>query len=424
MNTGLKIAFVVFAGLVIVFVLIFLGILPGRRQPPPPEVTLEFWGFGDPEPVWLSLISSYTEENTHVDINYTEIDEETYEETLVNKLAEGKGPDIFMLKNAWIEKHRDKIYPLPQDIFVFYPKDFRRIFVDIASQDLITEGDDIIGMPLFVDTPALFYNKDVFNSHGIALPPTTWDDVVLTSKTLTELTPVGDVVRGGIALGSATNIERVLEVLSSLIFQSGDAIIQGDEVDLSQSGENALIFYTSFADPTKSHYSWNIRLKNSHDALAEGSAAMTIGLARDIGTIRAKNPHLNLGVTKLPQQAGARNHVVYGSYVFPTVSNASRAPEEAWAFLSYVGSQGASKSYTGASGRVPARRDLLEEGTPSPELDVFYSQALIARSWAVPDEKATESLIRDMVESVILKTATANRALNTFKQKLQLIMAR
>lgn len=424
MTTGLKIAFAVFAALVVVFFLIFFRIIPGRREPTPPAVTLQFWGVGDPDSAWTGIINSYKEANSHIEIEYREIDEETYEDYLINRLAESQGPDIFMLKNSWIEKHKDKIFPLPQTQFSLYPKDFRNAFVDIASDDLITPKGDIIGVPLFIDTPALFYNKDMFNSHGIAVPPKTWDDVVAASKTLTELSPVGDVIRGGFAFGSAGNIERLTEIISSLIFQSGDRITDGTETALGSPAENALSFYTSFADPTKSHYSWNIRLKNSHDALADGTAAMAIGISSDIERIKAKNPHVNLGVSAFPQQKNAGTPIVFGIYYFPTVSRLSKAPDEAWAFLLYAASQRPARSYIGASSRAPARRDLIKEETLSPELDIFYSQALIAKSWRIPDEKIVEGLIREMVETVVLKSTTASKAMSNFRQKLQIIMVR
>lgn len=424
MTTGLKIAFVIFAALIVIFFLIFFGILPGRREPPPPAVTLEFWGTGDTRSIWSGIITSYKEANTHVAIEYREIDKETYEEYLVNRLAENQGPDIFMLKNSWIEKHKDKIVSLPQTPLNFFPKDFRRIFVDVAADDLITPKGDIVGLPLYVDTPALFYNKDMFNSRGIAIPPKTWDDAVKTSKTLTELTAVGDIIRGGFAFGSAVNIEHLVEIISSLIFQSGDTITDGSDVTLGSPAEQALSFYTSFADPTKSHYSWNIRMKNSHEALADGTAAMAIGLASDIDRIKAKNPHLNLGVAAFPQQKNAATPVVYGTYYFPTVSKSSKVAEEAWKFLLYAASQGPAESYIGAGSRAPARRDLIQQGTLSPELEIFYTQALIAKSWRIPDERVVEALIRDMVETVILKTATASRSLSNFRQKLQIIMVR
>ncbi len=426
MTTGLKIAFVIFVALAVFFVLVFTGVIR-RREPPPPSVTIQFWGTNDSEDLWRDTIQAYTKEFDHVEIKYTEIPEETYEEFLINKLAEGKGPDIFMLKNSWIEKHKNKINPFPQaleDASGYYPKDFKRTFVDIAADDLITKDGDIIGMPFFIDTPVLLYNKDIFNSHKIAIPPKTWDEVVEVSRSLTELTEVGDIIRSGIAMGSATNVERFPEIISSLIFQAGDTIIDNQGIDLTSSAENALAFYTSFADPTKSHYSWNIRMKNSHDALADGTAAMAIGLSSDIARIKARNPHLNLGIAPFPQQKNANQPVVYGTYYFLAVSDTSDTRDEAWKFLLYAASETFVRSYLDASGRPPARRDIIQQGTQNPDLDIFYSQALIAKSWNIPDDRAVENLVREMIESVVLKTTTPARALTTFKQKLQFIVNR
>src|SRR3989344_2914256 len=95
-NTGVKIAFFVFAALIVIFLLIFFGFLPGRRAPTPPSVVLEFWNAGEPKTLWNDIISSYIDQNEHVAINYREINEETYEEYLINSLAEGTGPDIFV----------------------------------------------------------------------------------------------------------------------------------------------------------------------------------------------------------------------------------------------------------------------------------------------------------------------------------------
>jgi len=159
-------------GVVIVaFLFIFAGFLPGKKPPAPDPVTLEFWGFEDETDVWRGIIQKFQEENRHITVNYQKFDATSYENILVNRIAEARGPDIFMLKNSWITKHRDKIVPLPQDVFQYSTLNFKNVFVDEAVDELITPEGEIRGLPLFMDTLALFYSKDIFNAETIAEPP-------------------------------------------------------------------------------------------------------------------------------------------------------------------------------------------------------------------------------------------------------------
>ena len=162
-------------GVVLILLLIVFGILPGLRSARPVPVSLEFWGFGDDVEVWREIILSFHEKLPHIEVTYHRFPEETYEETLVNRLAAGTGPDVFMLKNSWVTKHKDKIYPMPPGT-EYSVREFQQNFVDVASQDLLTQDGQILGMPIFVDTLALFYNKDLLNAAGIASPPKDWDE--------------------------------------------------------------------------------------------------------------------------------------------------------------------------------------------------------------------------------------------------------
>ena len=129
--------------------LIILG--PGRKAAPPPNATLEFWGIEDTEDALRPILQNFTEKNPTIKVNYKKRDSTGYEEALINALAEGKGPDVFMLDASSILKHRDKLAPLPQQTLNFFAKNFQAAFADIATADLITDKNEIIGLPLFVD---------------------------------------------------------------------------------------------------------------------------------------------------------------------------------------------------------------------------------------------------------------------------------
>lgn len=419
MSQTQSIIFFVIAGIIIILTSIFLGILPGKIKPAPVKATIEVWGLGERDDIWRDAINSFQEKNKNLTIRYLRLDERTYEETLINSLAAGHGPDIFMLKNSWILKHQNKIYPLPQILFNFSPKDFKRTFVDAVSDDLII-NDAIAGLPLFVDTLALFYNKDIFNAAGIAIPPRDWDEMVARSRELTKISPTGDIITSGLAMGTYQNTERSFEILSTLILQTGDPIVnlQRHSIEFSDLGKNAFSFYTSFANPSHANFSWNNRMPSSFDAFAEGKAAVVMGLAEDLERIRAKNPHLNIGVYPLPQLKNAKSFASYSNYFFPTVSKQSKNPEAAWQFITFVTMGEGLTSYLKESHRPAAKRDLLALGTQNEELDIFYRQALIARSWPIPDDEVTRRIFATAIDSVAQRSATIQEALNKLQNQL------
>ncbi len=414
----------IFSGLGIAMLVLVLVIFSVGRKPPAPQpATLEFWGIGDDESVWSEVLTKFKENFPHITVNYRRLDLAGYEETLLNRLAEGKGPDIFLLKNSWTTKHRDKIFPLPQSYLKFSPSDFKKLFVDGAYDDLVEEGGQILGLPLFLDTPVLFYNKDTFNSAGIALAPQTWEDTLNLSQKLTASAPSGDIIKSGLALGSTKNVEHWFEIINSLIFQQGDRIInpQTKNTMLGLASVKALTFFSSFASGSSANFSWTSRRQNSLDDFAEGQTAMVIGLSGDIRRIQAKNPHMNFGIAPFPQTADAKSAILYGTYFFPTVSKFTKNPGQAWQFIYFLTAQDGAKIYLEKTRRPAARRDLIAAGGPA-GLETFYKQSLIARSWPIPDENATLRIFGDAVESIITRATTPEQATARIEEQLKLLL--
>lgn len=414
----------IFIGIAAVIALIAGMLLFGRTPPAPQPADLEFWGI-ESEEVWRDVLLGFKEKNPHIAVRYVRVNEETLEENLLNRLAEGRGPDIFPLSNQTIEKHRDKIFPLPQKELGVTPRDFRRTFVNIAADDLITPQGEILGAPLYIDTLALFYNEDIFNAAGIAQPPQTWEETVEIAKRLTKLSPAKDVIKSGMALGTFQNISHAFEILSALMLQNGDAIIDRvtKEPALGDNAGEALRFYASFADSSRQHFSWSSRLKDSLSSFAEGTAAMAIGFSGDIPKIEAKNPHLLLGVAPLPQARNSNTSLTYGSYFFPTVSKFSKNPSAAWQFALYLASPESAKFYLDATGKAPARRDLIGQGTRSGLLETFYRQALIAKGWPVPDRERAEKIFKEAIEAMN-KGGSPGDAIQRAEEKLKLLIPR
>jgi multiple sugar transport system substrate-binding protein len=410
--------------LLIVVILVFGGILPGRKSGKPPAAELEFWGIGDDDEIWIKSISAFKNQNQQISIRYQRMDREHYEEELLNRLAEGKGPDVFMFDSIWIAKHRDKLFPLPSEKLKITARDFSRLFADVAVQDLVSPEGKILGFPLSVDTPALFTNRDIFNAEGIVNPPKDREEFIRIARSLTKLSDTREIERSGAAFGSFRNIERAFEIVSSLLFQYGDPIIDARtrQPALQNAAKEAFEFYAGFADRAKPDYSWNARLQNSLDMFAEGRAAMIFGFAEDIRRLNRKNPRLQFTVSSFPQEKEGKSPVVYGRSRFLAVSKLSKHPLEAWSFIFFVSSPEQAKIYTKETGSIPARRDLIALGAPSDDLDPFYRQTLIARSWPVPDEKIVMRLFEEAVDALPGRSNALESIVGKLQGQLQLLI--
>lgn len=416
--------FIAIGAFVLGLILVFAGILPGRKTGTPEKAALEFWSIQDDEEAWRDVIAEFQKQFPYLTVSYRRFDENSYEDLLINRLAEGKGPDIFILKNSWVAKHQDKIFPLPQEILRFSALDFQKIFVEAAYDDLVSVKNEILGLPLFIDTPALFYNKDIFNSSGLSQPPKTWEETIAASRRLTKKTQLGEISKPGLAFGTIANTEHFFEIINSLILQRGEAVIgkKTKEIGLGPKAAEAFDFYQSFSDPASSNFSWNARFPQSLDDFAQENSSMAFGFASDLKRLRAKNPHLAFGVSSFPQPEDARLKAVYADYFFPTVSKSSKNIEAAWQFVYFITSRNQAQKYLEKTGRPAARRDLVAGAPLIPELDAFWKQSLIAKSWPVPDEKAVKRVFQDAMESVITKSATSDQAAGKLREQLRLLL--
>lgn len=425
------------AGLAVVALLTFLvlGSFGGGRQE---KMTLQFWGTFDESSFYRAAINDFEKNNSGIKITYRQFNFEDYEKQLIDSFAAGTGPDIWLMHNTWLPKHYDKIQPLPQQLLteeetpLLTFKEFQEQFVDVTVEDL-TDGNQIYALPIYIDTLALYYNKDLLNSAGIVSPPNTWKEFNDAVKKLTIFDERGNIVRAGATIGTAKNINRSTDIFTLLMFQSGVKMTNasGTSATFSKSvngekvGEAALQYYTDFARQSNEQvYTWNDRQHYSIDAFIEGNAAMMFNYSHHIKTIRDKSARFNFAIAPMPQISNTPVAVNYANYWAPTVSKQSKYSDAAWKFLVYLSSTKGAVFYLNASNRPSAKRDLIEQQRTDPDLGAFAVQALSARSWYQIDNSAIETIFADMIDDVNFGRASVKDALQAAENKVNVLMVR
>src|SRR5258708_5262977 len=160
------------AGIVLVLVIVvvvFFNTRPRANNTVLPKLVV--WGTEAPGALG-GLVIAYP----YAQAKYVQIDPANYEAQLLSALAAGTGPDVFEINNRALPKWKSILTPLAPPLSQqFGALQLAQYFPDVVAQDFVS-GGRIYGLPLSIDTLVMIYNKDLFNSAGIAVPPTTWDD--------------------------------------------------------------------------------------------------------------------------------------------------------------------------------------------------------------------------------------------------------
>lgn len=427
-------------------------------------ITLNYWRAWDEPDDFAELLAKYKVLHPNITINYRKLRYEEYEKEIINALAEDRGPDIFSIESTWLPSYQTKIAPMPEAITMVYPitkgtikketiyelktnrsltiKDLRANFVDVVADDVLIDNK-IMGLPLSVDTLAMFYHKDLFNNEGIINPPAYWDkNFQDTVKRLTKRDAQGQIIQAGAAIGGGSNIERSADILAALMLQSRAPIIENGRVVFSREsasnsnyypGIDALRFYSDFANINKEVYCWDKSLNNSFDLFVRGQAAIMFGYSYHIPLIIAARrsgftggdtgqylKDLNIGISKLPQIASTSQPVNIANYWLETVSKKSQHANEAWDFVQFITRADNVTSYLDKTKRPTALRSLIEQQLSQEYLDIFASQLLTARSWYRGyDSIAANQVISGMIDGILAAPDQLEALTNLGVGKLQ-----
>lgn len=428
------------------------------------KVELVYYKLFDEEDAFAPLIQQYTAQHPNVTIKYRKFtDPVEYMDLIVNELAEGEGPDIFSVPNYWFLRNARKIQPLPSQ--TFSPAKFEQTFASVANNDLVfadpADGQQkVFGIPLTVDTLALYYNKaayeDKIPSRG--RPAATWeelkDDVFKLSKTDNSFERF-EVA--GVAMGRSDNILRAVDILYMLMLQykttfynanvSQATFAQQSRTSTAGLAQNpaleALRLYTSFALPSNKNYSWNSYLADGKsdvkeiETFARGKVTMIFGysylyeqIKNEIKILKDKgvstmNPD-DIRISAVPQvndpATSTEKRDAYASYFAETVARTSKNPQQAWDFLMFVSSKENLQYYSTKTKHPTSRRDLIEEQKRDPIYGVFAEQTGYAESFPIYDDVRYEQIFGTAIEQVLATTTTVEDALRTAENRINQLL--
>ena len=408
-------------GIFVMLVIVGVGVFSlfggvGGKAPIGPVV---IWGTIDQGAMDKVLGTLTEKDKTLQDAVYVAHKPETYQGELINAIAAGTGPDLVMLSQGTIGTLSDKISPMPYS--AMSQGDFLSSYIDEGQLFLTPQG--ILALPFSIDPLVMYWNRDTFTGAGEAKAPQYWNDLIALAPKITSLDAGSNVRRSLVAMGTWDNINNAKAILSALMMQSGDFITGRDEAGALTAtlgarpdtanvppASEALRFYTDFANPSKTTYSWNRSLPNSYNAFASGDVALYFGFASEYRAIAERNPNLRFGVAVLPQLQGASAKITSGAIQGLAVARGAKNPGGAMTVAQKLTTAVGAAAAAQAMGLPPVRRDVGTDTSASAASAVFVQSALMARSWADPNALATDGIFKAMIESVSSGRSTPEQA--------------
>jgi ABC-type glycerol-3-phosphate transport system substrate-binding protein len=287
-----------------------------------------------------------------------------------------------------------------------------------------------------VDPMIMYYNKALISSAFILDVPQYWDEFPEFASQITQYNGTGEVIISATALGTFDNIPSAKNIITALIMQNKNNIINVDpatmknrsilafDEDQIQRTTQAMDFYTSFARFGSNTYSWNEALVDSKNKFISGDLAIHFGPGSEAQDIRRKNPNLDFGVALFPQVRENTSRSTHGAMTGVAIAKQSTNIPASINVASKIAGSLFADGLSRDLNVAPARKDLLRNAPDDALSTLIYNSAIISRGWIDSDPDATNELFRGLVRNINTGSLSTRDAISRASAGLNTILNR
>ena len=361
-------------------------------------------------------------------VNYSQKDSRTFENELVNAIAENRGPDAVVMSHEDLVTFRPKLQPIPYSTFP--ERTLKDNYIDGA--EIFARPDGLYAIPFLVDPVIMYWNRDILAASGLAVPPTTWEALTDVVSRVTLRDATRNILQATVAFGEYRNVVRFKEVLLTLLMQSGSRLVEeGSDryiVALDQSTatdgrrplSTTLQFYVEFSNASSPLYSWNRTFQDDTTAFLGEKLAIYFTYGSEAERLRSQNPNLNFDVAGIPQGAGATVKRVYGKFYGLAMIRGGTNSQGTYRALVKLSDPAIVTSLGDRLSLAPASRGLLAIPAGDPIRQTIFNQTLISRGWLDPGPQKSSEILGQMVEDVVSNSSRTAGAASDASRRLEL----
>ncbi|RWX81781.1 extracellular solute-binding protein [Neorhizobium lilium] len=201
------------------------------------------------------------------------------------------------------------------------------------------------GMPWILDTKYLFYNKEMLEKAGIKAPPKTWDELTEQAKIIKDKglaqTPIA---------WSWSQAEAAICDYTTLVSAYGGEFLKDGKPAFAQGGGLDALKYmvTSYKSGLTNPNSKEFLEEDVRKVFQNGDAAFALNwtymynMANDPKDSKVAG---KVGVVPAPGVAGGHDVSAVNGSMGLGVTSASKHPDEAWKFITFMTSQKVQNDY-------------------------------------------------------------------------------
>lgn len=374
------------------------------------------------------LIKELIEINeNYQEVVYFEKPASSFKLEFLEAIAEGNSPDLILISQKDLLDNLNKLYKIPYSSIS--SRTFKDTYLDAFS--IFDSGSGIYAIPFSIDPMVMYYNKTIFNSEGVALPPKEWKEFVTLSPKLTKKDTNNNILKSTISFGETINVTHYKDIISTLFFQSGNDIVGYDNkgrlktinfTEKEKNPVNSLVFFNEFSNQLSPIYSWNRTLPNSKDYFIAGNLATYFGFASEIINLRKKNPNLNFDIAEIPSTSGTFDKTVFANIWGLAISKNGKNISGAYNVANAFASSEIQKLLVEKIYLPPVRKDLVAETAKDSFMDIFYKEAIYSKTWIDPNYKSTDKIFKYMVESIKSGSATPSESVRDSYREIDYLL--
>ncbi|WP_337337163.1 extracellular solute-binding protein [Microbacterium marmarense] len=305
---------------------------------------LNIWAQADEAAALPAFAEEFLELNPDLTINVTALPWDAAHNKYQTAIAAGTTPDMAQMGTTWMADFSGAFTPVPEGI------DTSGFFEGSLSTNMV--GDQLFGVPWYVDTRVFYFRKDLAETAGFPEGAQTWDEFKEFTKALQ--TEAGAEYGVGLPSSGTDAFQSML----MFPWSNGAEITNADQTEWtldSPEWVEAMEYYESFFSEGIANPDAETGAGSGESEFVSGKTPVLTGGPSLIGSLTAAGGGEDykdmIGVMRVPEEVSSTSFTGGSNLV---VFEKSQNPEAAWKFARWLSEPDVQVRWQQAVGDLPA----------------------------------------------------------------------